>query len=701
MKLYGKESDVAVVTIDAPPVNSLGHAVRSSIVTALNEAIAAPAVRAIVLMGNGKMFSAGADIREFDGPEVWRDPDLSAVIEVVENSPKPVVAAIHGMAMGGGLELALGAHARVATRSALLALPESKLGLLPGAGGTQRLPRLVGLEQALEMIVWGESVTGAALSHTPLLDAVVDEDADLLSTAVGLAGHMAKQNRPQRVRDIQVAHSDAQQLLAASRAKVNQRAPGHPAKQRCIDALESSLLMPFDMALEQEHAYFNELSATPESRALRHLFFAQRTAMNVADVSRNTAIQRISSAAVIGAGTMGTGIAQCFAQSGIPVQLLEIDQAALDRGMAVIKEGFRRACEKGRITAAQMAEYIHMVTPTLSYEAIRDVDIAIEAVFEQFEIKQKIFTMLDANLKPGAILASNTSMLDINRIAATTSRPGSVVGTHFFSPAHVMRLLEIVRGDRTSPEVLASVMQLAKKLGKTAVIARVCDGFIGNRMIEQYLRQAGFLLEEGASPAQVDKAIEAFGFAMGPFRMSDMAGNDVGYDIRKRRQIEMPHLHYSKLPDLLIEKMQRRGQKDGRGWYDYKDGQYHATPSDDVEAMIAGYRKESGVTARHISDDEIIQRLVYALVNEGYRILDEGIAQRASDIDVAYVAGYGFPDYRGGPMFYAQEIGLSEVADKMREFARNPMADPAFWAPASGLELHILESERNACVTDA
>ncbi|TEA77777.1 3-hydroxyacyl-CoA dehydrogenase NAD-binding domain-containing protein [Allopusillimonas ginsengisoli] len=701
MKLYGKESDVAVITIDAPPVNSLGHQVRSSIVSALNEAIAAPAVRAIVLIGNGKMFSAGADIREFDGPEVWRYPDLSAVIEVVENCLKPVIAAIHGMAMGGGLELALGAHARIATRDALLALPESKLGLLPGAGGTQRLPRLVGLERALEMIVWGESVTGSVLSHTRLLDAVVDEDTDLLNTAVSFAGRMAKHNRPQRVRDIQVEHRDAQQLLTAFRTKVKLRAPGHPAKQRCIDALESSVSMPFGLALEQEHTYFNELSATSESRALRHLFFAQRTATIISDVPRNTPIHRINSAAVIGAGTMGTGIAQCFAQSGIPVQLLEVDQAALDRGMAVIKEGFRRACEKGRISAAQMAEYIYMVTPTLSYEAIHGVDIAIEAVYEKFEIKQKIFTMLDANLKPGAILASNTSMLDINRIAATTSRPANVVGTHFFSPAHVMRLLEIVRGDHTSPEVLASVMQLAKNLGKTAVIARVCDGFIGNRMIEQYLRQAGFLLEEGASPAQVDKAIEGFGFAMGPFRMSDMAGNDVGYDIRKRRQVEMPHLHYSKLPDLLIETMQRRGQKDGRGWYDYKDGQYHAISSDEVDAMIVGYRKDSGITARAISDDEVIHRLVYALVNEGYRILDEGIAQRASDIDIAYVTGYGFPDYRGGPMFYAQEMGLSEVAEKMREFSRNPMADPAFWTPASGLELHILESQRNACVTDA
>lgn len=692
MNLYGTGSNVAVITIDSPPVNSLGHAARSAIVASLREAGDAPEVKAIVLMGAGKMFSAGADIREFDTPEVWRGPDLSAVIELIESSTKPVVAAIHGMAMGGGLELALGCHARVATRSALLALPESKLGLLPGAGGTQRLPRLVGLERALEMIVWGEAATGSDLADTRLLDVVVEDAADLLPAAADLAARMAMNHQLPRARDLQVSDADAEGLFAAARSLVKKRAPRHPARARCVDAIEAGLDLPFDAALKRELQYFHELSATSESRALRHLFFAERTAATIADIPRDTRARPVRMAAVIGAGTMGSGIAQCFAEAGIPVKLLEVNQAALERGMSVITKQLRRACEKGRISEVEMTACIDRVMPVVDYDAIRDADIVIEAVFERFEVKQQIFSKLDAVMKPEAVLASNTSMLDLNRIAAITSRPEQVVGTHFFSPAHVMRLLEIVRGNHTSPEVLITVMQLARKLGKTAVVARVCDGFIGNRMIEQYLRQAGFLLEEGATPAQVDQAVERFGLAMGPFRMSDMAGNDVGYDIRKRRKMEMPNLRYSRLPDLLVETMDRKGQKTGSGWYDYQSGQYQAIPSDEVEAMISAYRAERGIVARQISDDEIVKRLMYALINEGYRILDDGIAQRASDIDVAYIAGYGFPDYRGGPMFYAQEVGLESIAEQMREFARNPMADPDFWQPAAGIESRLRET---------
>lgn len=686
MKLYGSQANVAVVKIDAPPVNSLGHAVRSMLAASIREAADADSVQAIVLIGAGKMFSAGADIKEFSSPDVWREPDLSAVIDAVENCCKPVVAAIHGMAMGGGLELAMGAHARIATRSALLALPESKLGLLPGAGGTQRLPRLVGLERALDMIVWGETIRAEMLASTPLLDALVDNDEALLAAAVELATDLAARSRFTRVRDLQVDGDRAAQLLAAARDQVKRRAPGHPAKTLCIDAIEASLTLPFESGIQKEHEYFTALNDSPESRALIHLFFAQRAAMTIPDLPRNSSTPAIKRIAVIGAGTMGAGIAQCVAQAGIPVMLLDVDQASLRRGLSAIEDGFRRARDKGRLSEEEMVQCLARITATEHFEDLHDADVAIEAVYEQFSIKEQVFRKLDAVLKQGAILASNTSMLDINKIAATTSRPDAVVGTHFFSPAHVMKLLEIVRGERTSPAVLGAVMQLAKRLGKTAIVAGVCDGFIGNRMIEQYLRQAGFLLEEGASPTQIDGAIERFGFAMGPFRMSDMAGNDVGYDIRQRRRIEMPELRYSRLPDLLIEELQRRGQKDGRGWYDYQEGSYRARPSTEVEAMIERYREESGFRPRAIADDEIVQRLVYALVNEGYRILDEGIAQRASDIDVAYVAGYGFPDYRGGPMFYASQLGLRNVAEKMREFAGNPMADPTFWVPARGLE---------------
>lgn len=685
LKLEGSRQNIAVIHIDSPPVNSLGHATRAALAERIRAAHASENIQAIVLAGAGKLFSAGADIREFDRPEVWKSPDLSELIVLIERGPKPVVAAIHGMAMGGGLELALGCHARVATHAALLALPEVKLGLLPGAGGTQRLPRLAGLTRALDMIVSGEPQTAGGLQGTPLLDQVVEHEDALLPAAVALAEQMGEHgDRPMAsARSVLAEHADVQ--LAAAREQAARRAPRQPAKRRCIDAVEASLTLPFDAALERELAYFHELSASPESRALRHLFFAERIAATITDLPKETPVRPIRSAAVVGAGTMGAGIAQCLMDAGIPVKLLEASQAALDRGMATITGQYQRARDKGRIDEARVAACLKLVTPVLDYAALGDVDIVIEAVFEQFEVKEKVFQSLDAVMKPGAILATNTSMLDINRLAATISRPGDVVGTHFFSPAHVMRLLEVVRGDKTSADVLVTVMRLAKKLGKTAVVARVCDGFIGNRMIEQYLRQAGFLLEEGATPAQVDRAIEQFGLAMGPFRMSDMAGNDIGYDIRKRRSQETPSLFYSRIPDLLVETLDRKGQKVGRGWYDYQAGSYQAIPSAEVEDMIVHFRQERGLQARQISDEEIVKRLVYALVNEGYHILDDGTAQRASDIDVAYATGYGFPDTRGGPMFYADEVGLDRVLADMAAFARNPQADPAFWAPAAGL----------------
>lgn len=685
LKLEGSRASIAVIRIDSPPVNSLGHATRTALAESIQAAHAAKEVDAIVLIGAGKLFSAGADIREFDRPEVWKSPDLSELIALIERGPKPVVAAIHGMAMGGGLELALGCHARVAAHNALLALPEVKLGLLPGAGGTQRLPRLAGLTRALDMIVSGEPQTAAELQGTPLLDQVIEHEDVLLPAAVALAEQMGEHGERPMASARTVTAENADLQLAAAREQVARRTPREPAKRRCIDAVEASLLLPFEAALERELAYFHELSASSESRALRHLFFAERTAASISDIPKDTPVRPIHSAAVVGAGTMGAGIAQCLLDAGIPVKLLEASRAALDRGVATITRQYQRARDKGRIDDARMAARLKLLTPVLDYAALGDVDIVIEAVFEQFDVKSKVFQALDAVMKPGAILATNTSMLDINRLAATTGRTGDVIGTHFFSPAHVMRLLEVVRGEQTRADVLVTVMRLAKKLGKTAVVARVCDGFIGNRMIEQYLRQAGFLLEEGATPSQVDRAVEQFGLAMGPFRMSDMAGNDIGYDIRKRRSRETPSLFYSRIPDLLVETLDRKGQKVGRGWYDYQEGSYQAIPSAEVDDMIVQFREAHNLLARQISDEEIVKRLVYALVNEGYRILDDGTAQRASDIDVAYATGYGFPDTRGGPMFYADEVGLDKVLADMAVFARNPQADPAFWVPAAGL----------------
>jgi 3-hydroxyacyl-CoA dehydrogenase len=688
LKLQGTAESVAVISIDSPPVNSLGHAARVALAEQIQAAHADAKVKAMVLIGSGKMFSAGADIREFNTPNVWKSPDLSELIALIEGGPKPVVAAIHGMAMGGGLELALGCHARVATRDAMLALPEVKLGLLPGAGGTQRLPRLAGLQCALDMIVSGNPKKAIALEGTGLLDSVVSDEGALLPTSIALAEHMGEKGHRPTARARKVVAEGAEEMFATARADVAKRAPRQPAKRRCIDAVEASVKLSFDAALDRELLFFHELADSSESRALRHLFFAERSASVVADLPKDTPVRPIALTAVVGAGTMGSGITQCLLDAGFPVKLLEANQAALDRGVALITANYQRACDKGRLDAKRMAERLSRLTPVLDYTELGDADIVIEAVFEQFDVKSTVFRALDAAMKPGAILATNTSMLDIDKLAATISRPGDVIGTHFFSPAHVMRLLEVVRGAQTKPDVLLTVMRLGKKLGKTAVVARVCDGFIGNRMIEQYLRQAGFLLEEGATPAQVDRAVEAFGLAMGPFRMSDMAGNDVGYDIRQRRRLETPSLFYSKVPDILVEQLGRKGQKVGRGWYDYQAGSYQAIPSAEVEEMIERFRADHNLQARKITDEEIVKRLMYALVNEGYRILDDGIAQRASDIDLAYATGYGFPDTRGGPMFYAEEVGLQSVLDDMAEFARNPQADPSFWQPAAGLLAH-------------
>ena len=681
---YELRDSVAVIALDNPPVNGLGHAMRTGIVEAVERANADPAVAAVVLIGAGKLFSGGADIREFNTPKSTAEPTLGTVIRTVESSAKPVIAAIAGTCMGGGLELALGCHWRVAAPGAAMALPEVKLGILPGAGGTQRLPRVVGVEKALEMIVSGAPVAAADLRGSRLFDEIVE--GDLLDGALAFAREAIAEKRPaKRVRDIEVVCPDAATIFGAAREKAAREFPSYPAPRKCIDAVEAAVNLPFDEGLAFERKAFLDLVATPESRALRHAFFAERAAARIPGVADTVPTRSIGAIGVIGAGTMGTGIAMNGLSAGIPVVLLEMSQQALDKGVATIRRNYEASAARGRLTRERLEQNMALLRPTLSYDDLRGADLVIEAVFEEMDIKRDVFAALDRVAKPGAILATNTSTLDVDRIAAATGRPQDVIGMHFFSPANVMKLLEVVRGERTGDDVLMTVMRLAKRIGKIAVVSRVCDGFIGNRMVEQYLRQAMFLLEEGASPQQVDAALEAFGMAMGPFRMSDLAGNDVGWRIRKRRYVEKPHVVYSRIADRLCE-LGRFGQKTGLGWYRYEAGRRDAIPDPAVDALIAGHRAEIGVTPRAIDDPEIVGRCVLALVNEGARIVEEGIALRASDLDVVYVAGYGFPRYRGGPMFHADRLGLPEAVNRMRRFAAAPRADAAFWQPAPLLQ---------------
>lgn len=679
---YELHGSVAVITLDNPPVNGLGYETRKGITEGLARAEDDAQVKAIVITGAGKAFSGGADIREFGSPKATQEPNLMSVIRTLDNCTKPVVAAIHSVCMGGGLELALGCHYRVAAPGTQVALPEVKLGLVPGAGGTQRLPRVIGVENALNMIVSGEPVKSEVLAAIPgqkLFDKIVE--GDLLAAAVAFAGEVAERRPLPRVRDLKAEHREADGYFQFARNTVKAMARNFPAPAKCVDCVEASVKRRFDEGLAFEREQFISLMMTPESKALRHAFFAERAASKIPDVPEDTPTREIRKVAVIGAGTMGGGISMNFLNAGIPVTILEMKQEALDRGVAVMRGNYEGQVKKGKLTAEKLEQRMGLLKTTLSYDDIRDADLVIEAVFEDIGVKEQVFKKLDEVMKPGAILASNTSTLDLNKIASFTKRPQDVIGMHFFSPANVMKLLEVVRGEKTGKDVLATVMKLAKVIKKTAVVSGVCDGFIGNRMIEQYSRQAGFLLEEGCTPEQVDRAIEKFGFAMGPFRMGDLAGNDIGWYIRKRRYVEKPDMRYSKTADILCE-MGRYGQKTGAGWYDYKPGKRDAIPSAVVNEMIEKHRKELGITPRKISDEEIVGRLVYALVNEGAKILEEGIALRASDIDMVYLTGYGFPLFRGGPMCYADTVGLFNVVQDMRRFARNPHADPSFWTPA-------------------
>ncbi|MBU3712212.1 MAG: 3-hydroxyacyl-CoA dehydrogenase [Limnohabitans sp.] len=681
---YTVQGDVAVIALNNPPVNGLGLSTRLGIMAGLEKAIADDAIKSIVVTGAGKAFSGGADIKEFGSPKAIQDPNLLSLILALENSPKPAVAAVHTVAMGGGLELALGCHYRVVAPGCSVALPEVKIGLIPGAGGTQRLPRVIGVEPALNMIVSGEPIKSEMLAMLPgqkLFDKLTASADSLMEEAIAFARSVADVRPLPRVRDLPCKHPMGDAYFQFARNMVKGMSKNFPAPAKCVDAVQAATKKKFDDGMVYERELFLGLMVTPECRALRHLFVAQRAASKIPDVPDNTPVRAIKSVAVIGAGTMGGGISMNFLNAGIPVKILEMKQDALDRGIATIKKNYEAQVKKGKLKEDKYNERMALLSTTLSYDDIKDADMVIEAVFEEMGVKETVFKKLDEVMKPGAILASNTSTLDVNKIASFTKRPQDVIGTHFFSPANVMKLLEVVRGEKTAKDVLATVMAIGKKIKKTCVVSGVCDGFIGNRMIEQYSRQAGFLLEEGCTPQQVDKAVERFGFAMGPFRMGDLAGNDIGWAIRKRRYQEKPHMKYSKTADLLCE-LGRYGQKTGAGWYDYQAGKRDAIPSKLVEDMIAKHRQDLGITPRKVSDEEIVQRLVFSLVNEAAHILEEGIASKASDIDMVYLTGYGFPMHRGGPMLYADQVGLFNVAQTMSRFAKNPLDDGAFWQPA-------------------
>jgi 3-hydroxyacyl-CoA dehydrogenase len=685
---YDPHGFVAVLAFQHEPRNCLSHALRRALVESMDRAEADPAVRAVVLIGSPEAFSAGADVQEFGTPSASAEPTLHTLLEVVEGCPKPVVAAIGGFCLGGGLELALACHLRVASQGALFGFPEIKLGLLPGAGGTQRLPRLLGVERALNLILSGAQVAADRFAQTPLLDAMIE--GDLLAGAVSFTEKVVAEATPALpVRQRPVTMPNAEGFFQFARASVASSSKGMPAPGKCVDAVEAAVRKPFSEGLALERKCFEELLASPESKAMRHVFFAERAAAKIPDIPRGTPVRPVRRVGIIGAGTMGAGIAMNFLSAGIPVVLLEVKQEALDRGVATIRRNYEATVKKGRLAAQDYERAVGLLTPTLDYGAMKEADLFIEAVFEDLALKEQVLRHLDEVAKPGAILATNTSTLNVDRIAAATRRPQDVLGTHFFSPAHVMKLLEVVRGAATAKDVLATVMAVAKTIKKTAVVSGVCDGFIGNRMLQAYLRQAFFLLDEGALPAQIDGALEGFGMAMGPFRVGDLAGNDIGWAIRKRLRAERPQLKYSGIPDRLCE-LGRFGQKAGKGWYRYEAGKREPIVDPEVTRLIENYRAEHGRAPREVADDEIALRCVLALVNEGARILDDGIALRASDLDLVYLTGYGFPAARGGPMFYADQLGLFRVARAMRRFALRATAaesgDAEFWSPAPLVE---------------
>ncbi len=669
------ESQVLVLEIDNPPVNALSLPVREQLMAALTKAASAAEVKAIVLSGARGTFIAGADIKEVASGLSRKSPNLPELNAALEASPKPVVAAIEGAALGGGLEMALACHWRVASRKAQLGLPEVKLGLLPGAGGTQRLPRIVGPELALELITSGQSISASHALELGMVDRLMD---DVVTEAIAFARELPEARRPISERTEKITGAKAE-VFADFRRKLERKARGQLAPWRIVDCIEAACTRPKAEAFQFERASFIELADSAEHKALTYRFFAEREARKIPDVSAELQPLPIRSAAVIGAGTMGGGIAMCFANAGIPVKLLEVSAEALERGLGIVRKNYAASVAKGSLTQDKADRALALIDGVTSYDALGSVDIAIEAVFEDPQVKQTVFERLDRVAPAQAILATNTSTLDIDRIASATRRPQSVVGTHFFSPANVMKLLENVRGRETSPQTIATVMELGKRLGKAVVLAGNCDGFIGNRMFQFYTGEAEFLLEDGATPEQIDRVIEDFGFPMGPLAVRDLAGNDVGYRIRQNRKLP-PDERTSPILGHLVE-LGRLGQKTGKGYYRYEGR--NRLPDPEVTALIEAVAREKGIARRAISGEEILARLLHPLVNEGAKIVAEGIAIRASDVDVVYVNGYGFPAHKGGPMYWAQTIGLDKVAATMRRLA--PLRGSR-WAPAPLLE---------------
>ena len=676
---FSKEGAIGVITVNNPPVNALSQAVRAGIKSGVAQGIADQDVTAMVIVCAGRTFIAGADIREFGKPPM--EPHLPDVCQFIEDSPKPVVAAIHGTALGGGLEIPLSCHFRVAVATAKVGLPEVKLGLLPGAGGTQRLPRVAGVQAALEMITSGTPVGAAKAKAMGIIDEIVE--GDLKTAALAYAKKVVEQKLPMRKVSTLTAKVDSPTVFEDF-AKANARKfRGFLAPYKCIEAVKNATEFPFAEGMKKERQIFMELQASDQSKAQRHVFFAEREVVRIPGLPDDQPTREIKSVGILGAGTMGGGIAMCFANAGIPVKLLDMKQEFIDKGMAVIKKNYANTVAKGSLKQEVMDKRLSLISPTLSYDDLKDVDLVIEAVFEEMAIKKEVFTKLDAVCKPGAILASNTSYLNIDDIAAITKRPQDVMGMHFFSPANVMRLLENVKGAKTSPEVYATAMKVGKTIGKVPVLVGVCDGFVGNRMLAKRTRECGFMLEEGALPWQIDKVIYNFGFPMGPYAMGDMAGLDVGW---RNRKAKFDSLTEREKKNTILDKiceMGRFGQKTGSGFYKY-DEKRNATPDPLIEELIIKHSKEVNIARRTITDQEIVERAIYAMINEGAKILEEGIAARPLDIDVVWLYGYGFPVYLGGPMFYADTVGVKKVYDAILKY--KDLVGAEYWTPAPLLE---------------
>ncbi|MGF6395612.1 3-hydroxyacyl-CoA dehydrogenase NAD-binding domain-containing protein [Pseudomonas plecoglossicida] len=656
---YRRDNQLALIGLSHAPVNALGHGLRQALLQACSQAAADPEVQAIILHGQQLPFSAGADISEFGSPLTWEAPALGDLLDALTRIDKPVIAAIDGVALGGGLELALACSHRLATANARLGLPEVRLGLLPGAGGTQRLPRLIGVAPALDMMLSGDPIDGRQGHALGLVDRLVERGQDLLQLACAFARDLLAQPAAAKAEQAPLVHDQASDFFATREAQLVARKPGQRAPLRVLAAVRAACELPLGEGLAHEQALFREALQDPQATALRHQFFAEREALRVPGIDASTTLRDIAKVAVIGAGTMGAGIAMNFINAGIPVRLLELKPEALDRGLAQIRKNYESSIKRGKLTPEQLEQRMSLLQGTLDYADLADADLVIEAVFEDLSIKQQVFRTLDRVCKPGAILASNTSTLDVDRIAGCTQRPQDVVGLHFFSPANVMRLLEVVRGRATAPDVLATTLKIAKRIGKLPVVSGVCFGFIGNRMLEPYAREAHRLVLEGASPAQVDKVLTDLGLAMGVFAMYDLAGIDVGYLVRQSRQSEIAHdPSYFRLADELY-RLGRYGQKSGRGFYRYEGRERIEDP--EVEQIAAQLAAKLGIIRRPISDAEIHDRCLFMLINEGLQLLDEGIALRSGDIDLVWTNGYGFPAWRGGPLHYARELGLDKV----------------------------------------